>query len=202
MSATSGTPKSLKAQITRTSLVIAAAAILRENGPKAVTYRRVAEWANAASSSVGYYFDSMAQLLAEAGQYNINLWAERANKAATEAERLSPAECREQAAAFLVRACLPEEENTLVAHYEQLVAAAESCAVTQAYREGRSRRDNSIVRILDHAQIDMPADSVGVIVDGAAVVALSEGYDVNEFAKAVLQKEINTYEMATEQQTV
>ena len=35
-------PKSLKAQITRTSLVLAAAALLRERGPEAVTYRKVA----------------------------------------------------------------------------------------------------------------------------------------------------------------
>jgi len=42
-------PKSLKAQITRSSLIIAAAALLRERGPEAVTYRRVAEWVGAAS---------------------------------------------------------------------------------------------------------------------------------------------------------
>ena len=40
MAETSQTPKSLKAQITRTSLVLAAAALLREQGPKAVTYRK------------------------------------------------------------------------------------------------------------------------------------------------------------------
>ena len=65
MAETSQTPKSLKAQITRTSLVLAAAALLREQGPKAVTYRKVAKWAGAASSSVGYYFDSVTQLLHE-----------------------------------------------------------------------------------------------------------------------------------------
>ena len=65
----SSTPKSLKAQITRTSLVLAAAALLREEGPKAVTYRKVAKWAGAASSSVGYYFDSVTELLHEAGMY-------------------------------------------------------------------------------------------------------------------------------------
>ena len=71
-------PKSLKAQITRTSLVLAAAALLRERGPEAVTYRKVAEWAGAASSSVGYYFDSVTELLYEAGCYNIELWIARA----------------------------------------------------------------------------------------------------------------------------
>ena len=92
MAETSQTPKSLKAQITRTSLVLAAAALLREQGPKAVTYRKVAKWAGAASSSVGYYFDSVTQLLHEAGRYNIQLWAERAEKAASTAEGLEPEE--------------------------------------------------------------------------------------------------------------
>ena len=79
-------PKSLKAQITRTSLVLAAAALLRERGPEAVTYRKVAEWAGAASSSVGYYFDSVTELLYEAGCYNVELWIARAEKVAQAAE--------------------------------------------------------------------------------------------------------------------
>ena len=111
MGETSQTPKSLKAQITRTSLVLAAAALLREQGPKAVTYRKVAKWAGAASSSVGYYFDSVTQLLHEAGRYNIQLWSERAEKAASAAEGLSPEECRRQVADLLVRACLPDKSE-------------------------------------------------------------------------------------------
>ena len=105
MAETSQTPKSLKAQITRTSLVLAAAALLREQGPKAVTYRKVAKWAGAASSSVGYYFDSVTQLLHEAGRYNIQLWAERAEKAASAAEGLEPEECRRHVIDLLIRAC-------------------------------------------------------------------------------------------------
>ena len=93
MAETSQTPKSLKAQITRTSLVLAAEALLREQGPKAVTYRKVAKWAGAASSSVGYYFDSVTQLLHEAGRYNIQLWAERAEKAAVSYTHLLVKDC-------------------------------------------------------------------------------------------------------------
>ena len=73
MGESSQTPKSLKAQITRASLVLAAAALLREEGPGAVTYRRVAKWANAASSSVGYYFDSVTELLQEAGFHPLDV---------------------------------------------------------------------------------------------------------------------------------
>ena len=133
MAETSQTPKSLKAQITRTSLVLAAAALLREQGPKAVTYRKVAKWAGAASSSVGYYFDSVTQLLHEAGRYNIQLWAERAEKAASA-----------------------------------------------------------------RAKIDMPPRMVGTVVDGAAVAAISEGYDVRKFASDILRDAVEVYIKASE----
>ena len=141
MAETSQTPKSLKAQITRTSLVLAAAALLREQGPKAVTYRKVAKWAGAASSSVGYYFDSVTQLLHEAGRYNIQLWAERAEKAASAAEGLEPEECRRHVIDLLIRACLPDESVVPSAHYGQLIAAAESVVVTEAYQKGRVSLD-------------------------------------------------------------
>ncbi|WP_080800609.1 TetR/AcrR family transcriptional regulator [Arabiibacter massiliensis] len=197
MAETSQTPKSLKAQITRTSLVLAAAALLREQGPKAVTYRKVAKWAGAASSSVGYYFDSVTQLLHEAGRYNIQLWAERAEKAASAAEALSPEECRASVVDMLIRACLPDESVVPSAHYAQLIAAAESDVVTEAYQKGRVSLDAAIGRILAQAGIDMPPRMVGTVVDGAAVAAISEGYDVRKFASNLLKQVIETYEKAS-----
>ena len=194
MGETSQTPKSLTAQITRTSLVLAAAALLREQGPKAVTYRKVAKWAGAASSSVGYYFDSVTQLLHEAGRYNIQLWSERAEKAASAAEGLSPEECRRQVADLLVRACLPDESVVPSAHYGQLIAAAESDVVTEAYQKGRVSLDAAIGRILARAGINMQPRMVGAIVDGAAVAAISEGYDVREFATELLREALEVYE--------
>lgn len=196
MAEASQTPKSLKAQITRTSLVLAAAALLREQGPKAVTYRKVAKWAGAASSSVGYYFDSVTQLLHEAGRYNIQLWAERAEKAASAAEGMDVERCRECAVELLVRACLPDESVVPSAHYGQLIAAAESDVVTEAYQKGRVSLDAAIGRILAHAGINMEPRMVGVIVDGAAVAAISEGYNVREFAAGLLTDAIEVYEQA------
>ncbi len=193
MSEASQTPKSLKAQITRTSLVLAAAALLRERGPKAVTYRKVAKWAGAASSSVGYYFDSVTQLLHEAGRYNIQLWAERAEKAASSAEAMDREECRDRVVELLIRACLPDEAVVPSAHYAQLIAAAESDVVTEAYQKGRVSLDAAIGRILSHAGIDMPARMVGTIVDGAAVASISEGYDVHEFATGLLRDAVSVY---------
>ena len=165
-------PKSLKAQITRTSLVLAAAALLRERGPEAVTYRKVAEWAGAASSSVGYYFDSVTELLYEAGCYNIELWIARAEKVAQAADALDPEECRERLVDLL------------------LIAASEAPVVTEAYRKGREALDAAVNRILVRAGVSLTPSLVVALVDGGAVKAISEGYDVREIARMLLDSAV------------
>ena len=187
-------PKSVKAQITRASLVVAAAAILRGQGPSAVTYRRVAEWAGASSSSVGYYFESISELLSEAAQHNITIWAQRAERVAIEAARLTPEECAENIVDLLLRACIPEDLVVPAAHYAQLINAAESDVVTHAYRSGCIRIAIAISAILDHAQIAMPASVVTAIVDGSAVKAISEDSDVWETARTCLTEAIQAYQ--------
>ena len=174
-------PKSLKAQITRTSLVLAAAALLRERGPEAVTYRKVAEWAGAASSSVGYYFDSVTELLYEAGCYNIELWIARAEKVAQAADAFSPEECRERVVD------LPDDTVSMPAHYAQLIASAEAPVVTEAYRKGREALDAAVNRILVRAGVNLTPSVVVALVDGGAVKAISEGYDVREIARMLLE---------------
>ena len=176
----------MKAQLTRSSLVVAAAAILRSEGPTAVTYRHVAEQAKAASSSVGYYFDSIDDLLREAGEFNMRLWAQRAEKAATEAEALKPEEAREHLVELLLRACLPDDLVVPPAHYEQLIKAAQSSVVIMAYRQGRDRLDAAINRILAHASVKANPRLVVAVVDGAAVMAISEGYSVRDTARTLL----------------
>lgn len=191
MGESSQTPKSLKAQITRASLVLAAAALLREEGPSAVTYRRVAKWAGAASSSVGYYFNSVTELLHEAGQHNIQMWAQRAERAADAAEAMTPEECRKNCVDLLVKACLPEDSTVPAAHYAQLIAAAESEVVTKAYQKGRQALDAAVKRILDRAGVSMSPRLVYAIVDGAAVAAISEGYNVHDTAATLLAEVVD-----------
>ncbi len=176
----------MKAQLTRSSLVVAAAAVLRSEGPTAVTYRHVAEQAKAASSSVGYYFDSIDDLLREAAEFNMRLWAQRAEKAATEAEALSKEDAAENIVELLLRACLPEDLVVPPAHYEQLIKAAQSDVVIMAYRQGRDRLDAAISRIVNHAGIDVNPRLVVAVVDGAAVMSISEGYPVRDTARSLV----------------
>ena len=182
-----GKQQTMKAQLTRASLIVAAAAILREKGPSSVTYRRVADKAGAASSSVGYYFESIGALLREAADFNMRLWSQRAEKAAQDAAGLTREECRERLEELLLQACLPEDFTKPAAHYEQLMSASESLVVTSAYRRGRLRLDGAIIRILEHAgYADFNPRMVVAIVDGAAVQGISEGYPVRETAKSLL----------------
>ena len=177
----------VKAQLTRASLIVAAAVILRESGPGSVTYRRVAEKASAASSSVGYYFDSIEALLGEAADYNMRLWSTRAERAAEYAESLILADCRENVVDLLLSACLPEEFTNPAAHYEQLLKASESPVVTEAYKRGRVRLDSAVERILQRSGFDIDPRLLIAVVDGAAVAGISEGLNVRENARSLIK---------------
>lgn len=181
----------IKAQMTRASLIVAAAAILRAEGPGAVTYRRVAQDAGASSSSVGYHFESIDELLREAAEFNVRLWAQRAEKAAAEAESMDPAQAHEHSVDLLLKACLPEEIVVPVAHYRQLMTASESQVVTETYRRGRGRLDAALSRILRVLDIDLDPQIIVAIVDGAAVGGISQGYPVREMAQALLTNVLN-----------
>lgn len=186
--------RSIKAEITRDRLVVAAAAILREEGPAAVTYRNVAKWAEASPSATNYYFDSIAELLHEAGARNIRLWAQRAERAAAKAEGLAVGQRREQRVGLILEACLPHDPTKLGNHYAQLLAAAQSTEVSDAYRSGRRRLDSAVERILDSCDCRMRAKTVIALVDGAAVAAISEGRSVLETASALLNEVMETRE--------
>lgn len=176
----------IKAQMTRASLIVAAAAILRAEGPACVTYRRVAQEAGASSSSVGYHFESIDELLRESAEFNIRLWAQRAEKAADEAESMSADDAQKHSIDLLLKACLPEELVVPVAHYNQLMTASESSVVTQAYRMGRNRLDTALSRILNAVGLDLSPHVIVALIDGAAVAAISQGYPIRETAHSLL----------------
>lgn len=182
-------PKSIKAQITRASLVIAAAGILREQGPEGVTYRQVAKIAGVSPSSTGYYFSSISDLLSEAGTFNIKQWALRAEKIVGEVKKLTADQVEKQAIDLLIRACLPSEPAPeLTFHYRQLIAVSDSEEVTAAYRAGRERLDQAVQYIIDRLGWPISARLLIAIVDGAAVAAISEGLSVRENVASLLNE--------------
>ena len=140
---------------------------------------------------MGYYFDSVTDLLYEAGCYNIELWIARAEKVAQAADSLSTEECRERVVELLLGACLPDDTVSMPAHYAQLIAASEAPVVTEAYRKGREALDAAVNRILVRAGVPLAPSIIGALVDGGAVKAISEGYDVREIVRGLLEAAIN-----------
>ena len=82
------------------------------------------------------------------------------------------------------------------AHYAQLIGAADSSVVTEAYRKGRVLLDAAIARILERAGVPMTPRIVVAIVDGAAVTSISEGLDVRETTGKLLDEAIEAYTKA------
>jgi len=158
----------------RADLVAAAAALVRESGPDAVTHRAVAARAGASLSATTYYFADLDELLAAAGTALAAGWAAHAR---------STARAGGAPAAVLVDAVLPPgDDAALRAHYEHLVVAGRLPSLAAAYRAGRAELDAAI------GELGLPwsPQALVALVDGAAVAALSEGLPVREHVHAVV----------------
>lgn len=188
-----GASKSLQGQITRMGLVLSAAAILQEEGPDKVTYRKVASRTGVAPSTVSYYFSSPDDLLYEAAVHNRQVWMDAALEAVDRSRRLTPEECREQIVDLLVAACLPDDDASPWLLYTQLISSHENEALTNAYRKGRHILDPSISAILKHANMAVSPQLIVAVVDGAAVSAISEKLSARETATALLQEALAPY---------
>ena len=180
---TTQAPKTGKGQRRRLEIVEGAAELLLAQGPSAVTHRAVAQRVGCSLSATTYYFSGLDELLEEAGRVNIGRWASRAERAESEP---APRTTRE-ATALVLEATLPNDEE-LLGHYLQLVAAGGSPPVRRAYRTGRGRLNAAIERVL--ARIDSPwtPEMIIAVVDGACVSALSEGRDPRVLAEERLRE--------------
>ena len=67
---------------------------------------------------------------------------------------------------------------------------AEAPVVTEAYRKGREALDAAVNRILVRAGVSLTPSLVVALVDGGAVKAISEGYDVREIARMLLDSAV------------
>ena len=171
----------------RQEIVEAAAAILREEGPSAVSHRSVARRVGCSLSATTYYFDGLDDLLGEAGRVNIARWASRAEAVAEHVEASPVPSSRAAAIEIVLSAGLPSDEEPM-GHYLQLVAAGTSEPVARAYRTGRHRLNGALTRVLEHVGSARSAELVIAVIDGAAVSALSEGRDIRETARAMLDQ--------------
>lgn len=175
----------------RQGIIEAAAAIIREAGPGAVSHRSVAKRAECSLSATTYYFSGLDDLLHQAGLLNIGLWASRAERVADHVETLTALPPLPERVGFLLQATLPAQ-GPYMGHYLQLIAAGTSAPVEQAYREGRQRLNTAVSRVLRHLGSPLEPEMVIAVVDGAAVTALSEGRDVRITATGYLTLLVST----------
>ena len=164
----------------RQAIIDAAAAIIRESGPSAISHRSVAKRAGCSLSATTYYFDGLEDLLHQAGLVNIGMWASRAEQVADRVEAFKGVPNLSQRVRFILQATLPAH-GSYFGHYLQLISASQASPVKQAYRQGRQRLNVALRRVL--RQLDSPLEPEMVI---AVVTALSEGWNVKSTAAGLL----------------
>jgi transcriptional regulator, TetR family len=169
----------------RQAIIDAAAAIIRESGPSAVSHRSVAKRAGCSLSATTYYFDGLEDLLHQAGLVNIGLWASRAERVADRVEAFKGVPDLSQRVRFILQATLPAHGGYF-GHYLQLISASQAAPVKQAYRQGRQRLNVALRRVLRQLDSPLEPEMVIAVVDGAAVTALSEGWNVKSTAAGLL----------------
>ena len=169
----------------RQAIIDAAAAIIRESGPSAISHRSVAKRAGCSLSATTYYFDGLEDLLHQAGLVNIGMWASRAEQVADRVEAFEGVPSLSQRVRFILQATLPAH-GSYFGHYLQLISASQASPVKQAYRQGRQRLNVALRRVLRQLDSPLEPEMVIAVVDGAAVTALSEGWNVKSTAAGLL----------------
>ncbi|GAB3293232.1 TetR/AcrR family transcriptional regulator [Epidermidibacterium keratini] len=168
-----------KGERRRTAIVAAAARLALDDGPAAVTHRRVADAASVPLAATTYYFSSRDDLLAEAGARIVSGWALTAERVVAD---LGPG-----LADDLIRALLPRRVGNVRGHYEHLVAAGRIPALARAYRDGRRRLEDAVGQILAAHGSSLDPGLVIAVVDGAVVSALSEDRPVKAEVRQMLE---------------
>lgn len=190
-----------KGERRRAAVVAAAARLVLSDGPAALTHRRVAEAAQVPLAATTYYFSGRDELLAAAGERIVDSWvvaAERvAKRAAAEATGAGePARAYGGLVDDLVTALLPPKVGEIRGHYEHLVGAGRDRALARAYRAGRAQLDAATAKILAAHGVSAPPDLVLAVLDGAVVIALSEGRQVRAYARDTLLRALTALDPA------
>lgn len=190
-----------KGERRRAAVVAAAARLVLSDGPAALTHRRVAEAAQVPLAATTYYFSGRDELLAAAGERIVDSWvvaAERvAKRAVAEATGVGePARAYGGLVDDLVTALLPPKVGEIRGHYEHLVGAGRDRTLARAYRAGRAQLDAATAKILAAHGVSAPPDLVLAVLDGAVVIALSEGRQVRAYARDTLLRALTALDPA------
>ncbi|WP_168216966.1 TetR family transcriptional regulator [Cellulomonas sp. Y8] len=182
--AAGGTAKGVRR---RAELARAAADLVREDGPAALSHRAVAARAGLSLSATTYYYAGLDDLAAAAGAALVDAWVAHADGVLAQVRARAGGVAVEDPAAVVVDAVLPPGDDAAVrAHYEQLLAAGRVPALAAALGAGRARLDVVLAALLAELRLPVPAAVALGVVDGAVVAATSEGRPVRDAARDLL----------------
>lgn len=170
------------------AMVDAAARLLIEHGPAAITHRRVAAEAGVPAGSAGYYFPSQAALYAEAVRAAEQLRAAAAHEFADGLARRRRGPRR--TAELLIRALYAPhvEQDVVPARLEPMLAATRTEGLREIMRASRPRLLAALSTVLRRSGYTELADTEDVdllaqVVDASLLYATSAGQpDVLGFA--------------------
>ncbi|SCX40886.1 transcriptional regulator, TetR family [Klenkia marina] len=169
-----GTPKG---EARREVLVAAAAGLVVEAGPAAVSHRAVAAAAGLPLAATTYYFRDLAELrvaaVARVGEQDTA--AARAVVEALPAARRSSRETAARLADVLLGVDRHTDEQ-VQAFYERWLAGGRHPELRETLRETRARLDELVVAVVARGgHRPVPAHRLVALADGSALAALVEG---------------------------
>ncbi len=161
----------------REAILLAAARLVTEHGPDAVSHRAVAGAAGVPLAATTYYFAGLDDLLAAAVARVIDGELDAASTVVAAIPRRRSTAPR--AAAAVVAVLLGPDRSTdpeLLAYYERFVATGRHPVLRPVLRAARERVDALLSETLDrcgHRDVDVPL--LVAVVDGTVLSALVEG---------------------------
>jgi DNA-binding transcriptional regulator YbjK len=170
-----GRPATDKGRARRSVIVQAAADLLTDGGPPAVTHRAVATRAGVPLGSTTYYFADRDELLAAAIEQARSVDVARARAAADHAEPPGNRGLARRLVDVVVGHGRLTDPDRVSAHYQRFLGAALTAAGHTSVRAwNRELRDAVADTLRRHGRVSVPADVVLALVDGCVLAWLVE----------------------------
>lgn len=166
-----------KGEARRAALVAAAAGLVAEHGPDAVSHRAVAVAAGLPLAATTYYFRDLRELLVAAV---VRVGEEETAAARAVVDALPPGRrSARETAAVLADVLLGAHRRTdeqVQAFYERWLAGGRHPELRDTLRETRARLDELVDAVVARGgQREVPAPRLVALADGSALAALAEG---------------------------
>ncbi|GEK22067.1 hypothetical protein CXY01_25870 [Cellulomonas xylanilytica] len=143
--------------------------------------------AGASLSATTYYFASLDDLAAAAGDALAQGWAQHARAVLAAAPPVTVQQDPSAAAHVLLDAVLPAGDDAQVrSYYEHLLGAGRQPALATAFAAGRGVVDAVLADLVQRVGAPTSAAVTTAVIDGAVVTALTERRPVRETARRLL----------------